>query len=313
MNRVSLVIPIFNEFENIKLLYQQLLEQKGYEWEAIFVNDGSTDGSTQELDAVAKLDSRVTVIHFRRNYGQTAALAAGFDHATGEVIIPLDGDLQNDPADIPRLLEKINEGYDVVSGWRKVRQDAKWSRRIPSQMANRLISKITGVALHDYGCTLKAYRRDIVKDIRLYGEMHRFIPAYAAWHGAHITELVVNHRPRQFGATKYGIGRTLRVILDLITVKFLINYSTKPMHFFGRAGWYSFLLSVITGVLAVYFKLTGEKSFIETPLPLLTAFFFLLSVQFVLLGLIAELLIRNYYEHGQKRTYTIRSVVKKSE
>lgn len=307
--QVSIVIPIYNEKENIPLLFDKLRGLYGYEWEAILVNDGSNDGSVEELRKIANQDQRIKVINLRKNYGQTAALQAGFDHARYEVIVPMDGDLQNDPADIAKLLEKINEGYDVVSGWRKNRQDKKMSRIIPSKIANFLISKITKVNLHDYGCSLKAYRSDILKNVRLYGEMHRFIPAYAAWHGAKVTEIVVNHYPRKFGKTKYGISRTLKVVLDLITVKFLISYSTKPMHFFGSAGLWSFFFSGIVAMLAFYFKFTGEKDLIKTPLPTVSIFFFLIGIQFLLMGLVAEMLARNYFESSDREIYDINNKI----
>src|SRR3989344_1042784 len=227
---LSLVVPIFNEEQNLPLLYEKLRALTQYEWEAIMVNDGSRDGSLGVLRGLAHGDRRVKIIDLRKNYGQTAAMAAGFDHAHGEIVIPIDADLQNDPADIPLLLAKLNDGFDVVSGWRKGRwQDRKMTRRLPSAAANWLISKTTGVVLHDYGCTLKAYRQEILKDVKLYGEMHRFIPAFAAWQGARVAEVVVGDHPRKFGKTNYNSSRTLRVMLDLITVKFIIGYATKPM------------------------------------------------------------------------------------
>lgn len=308
-NRLSLVVPIYNEEQNIPLFYEKLMKLS-YTWEAIMVDDGSTDRSMQELEKLAASDTRVKVIRLRRNYGQTAAMAAGFEHATGDIVIPLDADLQNDPADIPQLLDKIAEGYDVVSGWRKNRwRKNTLSRRLPSMLANALISGVTGVRLHDYGCTLKAYRREILKDVRLYGEMHRFVPAFAAWQGARVTEVVVTDHERQFGTTKYGMGRILRVMLDLITVKFLIGYSTKPMHFFGRAGLASFVVSGIATIIAVYWKVTGEKSFIQTPMPLFAALFFIVGVQFFLMGLVAEMMTRNYYENSGKPIYNIKTKI----
>ncbi len=307
--KVSLIIPIYNEEENLKILAEKILALSGFEWEAIFVDDGSRDSSFEILKMQAKADPRFKVISFRKNYGQTAAMSAGFDVAQGEVIVPLDGDLQNDPADILKLLEKINEGYDVVSGWRKNRKDKTFSRKLPSFIANWLISQITKVYLHDYGCSLKAYRREILSEVRLYGEMHRFIPAYAAWHGAKVTEIPVNHFPRIHGKTKYGIGRTLRVVLDLLTVKFLISYSTKPMHFFGKTGIWSMLISFVAVLAALWFKFFGGKTLIQTPLPLIAVMFFLLGIQFILMGLIAEMLTRIYYESGKRTVYNIKEKI----
>lgn len=306
--QLSLVIPIYNEEDNIKLLIGQITESVGplaLDYEIIAINDGSQDGSLRILKELAAQDLKLKVANFKKNYGQTAAMAAGFDLARGEVVITMDADLQNDPADIPKLLDKMNEGYDVVSGWRKNRKDAILSRKIPSWAANSLISKITKVNLHDYGCTLKAYRKEVVKDIRLYGEMHRFIPAYASWYGARIVEMPVNHRPRIYGKTKYGIGRTLRVILDLLTVKFLTKYSTRPMHFFGGAGFFSLIFGIICFAAAIYLRLIGFATLIQTPLPLMGAFFSIVSIQLVLMGLLAEMIMRNYYEIQNKTTYTI--------
>ncbi len=307
---VSIVVPIYNEERNISLLYEKLAAQTSFVWEAIMVNDGSHDGSYDELKTIAQKDQRVKVINLRGNYGQTAAMAAGFDFAQGAVIIPMDADLQNDPADIPRLLEKLFAGYDVVSGWRKNRwRDKRFSRRLPSAAANWLISRTTGVRLHDYGCTLKAYRRDILRDVKIYGEMHRFIPAFAARQGARVTEIAVIDHPRQYGQTKYGLGRTFRVLFDLIAVKFLIGYATKPMHFFGRVAITSFSVSLVAFLLAFYFKFVLLISFISTPLPLLTALFLILGVQFLLMGLVAEMLTRNYYESSGKKIYNIKEKI----
>jgi glycosyltransferase involved in cell wall biosynthesis len=247
------------------------------------------------------------VIRFRRNFGQTAALSAGIDHARGDIIVPMDGDLQNDPKDIPRLLAKLDEGYDVVSGWRVRRQDSL-RRRLPSQLANRLISWLSGVRLHDYGCSLKAYRRDVLEDVRLYGEMHRFVPIYASWQGARVAELPVDHHPRTRGKSNYGIERTIKVVLDLIVVKFLSSYATKPIYVFGGFGVASFALSFLAFALMVYFKVTGQKDFVQTPLPIVVAIFMLVGCLAVLLGLVAELSIRTYYESQGKRTYAIRSI-----
>ena len=309
MEKVSIVIPVYNEEDNLELLLAKLQALTDFEWEAIFVNDGSKDQSPEILDELAQKDSRVKVIHFLKNYGQTAAMAAGFAHAQYDIVVPLDADLQNDPADIVHLLAKMAKGYDVVSGWRKDRQDATWTRVWPSNLANSIISYITGVKLHDYGCTLKAYKKDVIQEIRLYGEMHRFIPAYAAWHGAKVTEIEVKHHPRIHGQTKYGLGKTFRVILDLLVVKFLMDYSTRPMHFFGLAGFYSLLVSFIAGFIAVYLRVTGLRHFSATPLPLLTAIFFLLGIQFILMGILAEFMSRNYHETLDKKIYKIKNKV----
>ena len=312
MIKLSIVTPIYNEVENLPGLFREIkssLSALGWDYEIIAVNDGSVDGSLNVLKELAAVDSHIKIISFSRNFGQTAALSAGFTHATGEVIIPLDADLQNDPRDIPLLLSKLAEGYDIVSGWRKNRHDKLISRKIPSRLANSLIGKITGVKLHDYGCTMKAYRKESLDSVRLYGEMHRFIPALAAWHGAKITEVVTNHRPRQFGQTKYGIRRTFKVVLDLLTVKFLTNYSTRPMHFFGKAGLYALSAAVISGLLALYLRLFHHVSLIITPLPLLTVFLMLVGLQFILMGLIAEMLTRVYYETQNKPTYFIKEKI----
>lgn len=309
MDKVSIVIPVYNEEDNLELLLAKLQALTDFEWEAIFVNDGSRDQSAEILDELAQKDRRVKVIHFLRNYGQTAAMAAGFAHAQYDVVVPLDADLQNDPADIVHLLAKMAKGFDVVSGWRKDRQDATWTRVWPSNLANAIISRITGVKLHDYGCTLKAYKKEVIQEIRLYGEMHRFIPAYAAWHGAKVTEIEVKHHPRIHGQTKYGLGKTFRVILDLLVVKFLMDYSTRPIHFFGKAGFYSLLISFIAGSIAVYLRLAGLRHFSATPLPLFTAIFFLLGIQFILMGLLAEMIMRHSYEGQQKTTYKIKNKI----
>jgi len=312
MIKLSIVTPVYNEVENLPELFQEInqsLKDLTFDYEIIAVNDGSVDGSLNVLKELAAADSHIKIISFSRNFGQTAALSAGFTHATGEVIIPLDADLQNDPRDIPLLLSKLAEGYDIVSGWRKNRHDKLISRKIPSKLANSLIGKITGVKLHDYGCTMKAYRKESLDQVNLYGEMHRFIPALAAWHGAKITEIVTNHRPRKFGRTKYGIRRTFKVILDLFTVKFLTAFFTRPMHFFGKAGLYSFSLAIFSGILALYLRLFHHVSLIITPLPLLTVFLMLVGLQFILMGLIAEMITRTYYETQNKPTYFIKEKI----
>ena len=303
---ISVIVPVYNEELNVDELHARLAEVlQGGDVEFIFVDDGSTDGTVPKLLAIAAQDARVNVIELRRNFGQTAALSAGIDHARGGIIVPIDGDMQNDPRDIPRLLAKLNEGYDVVSGWRIKRKDP-FHRRLPSVLANRMISRISGVRLHDYGCSLKAYRKSVLRDVRLYGEMHRFVPIYASWQGARVTELPVNHYPRTRGKSNYGIERTIKVVLDLLVVKFLANYATKPIYVFGGFGIAAWLLGALSAILMFYYKLTGQKSLIETPLPLVTVMFFLVGCLSLLLGLVAELTIRTYYESQGKRTYSIR-------
>jgi len=307
---LSIVVPIYNEQDNIDDLYTAItaaLDDSGEaRYEIIMVDDGSSDNSYGALQCIADRDERLKVIRLRRNFGQTAAMSAGFDAARGNVIIPMDGDLQNDPADIPRLLEKLNEGYDVVSGWRRDRKDTFVTRKIPSLLANALISSMTGVHLHDYGCTLKAYRREVLDGINLYGEMHRFVPALAAQFGARVTELPVNHHPRLHGTSKYGISRTLRVVLDLMTVKFLQSYSTKPIQLFGKWGIYTLLAGFCSGAMTVYLKLFEHLSMNRNPLLILTAFLFFMGVQFIVLGLLGELNARTYFESQGKPIYVIR-------
>jgi glycosyltransferase involved in cell wall biosynthesis len=306
---LSIVVPIYNEEENISALHASIsgaLAATPLAYEIILVDDGSSDGSFSLLEKIARDDSRVKVIRFRRNFGQTAAMAAGFDAASGRVVVPMDGDLQNDPADIPRLLEKIEAGYDVVSGWRKDRKDTFINRKLPSMLANGLISRLTGVHLHDYGCTLKAYRREVLEGINLYGEMHRFVPALASQVGARVAELPVNHRPRLHGTSKYGISRTMRVILDLMTVKFLLAYSTKPIQLFGKWGIYTLTAAFLSGGVTLYMKLFEHVSMNRNPLLILTAFLLFMGVQFIVLGLLGELNARTYYEAQGKPIYVIR-------
>lgn len=306
---LSIVIPIYYEEANIRPLYQAIttvLDPTGLTYEIIAVDDGSGDNSFQILKELAGQDTRLRVIRFRRNFGQTAAMAAGFEAARGAVIIPMDGDLQNDPADIPRLLEKVQEGFDVVSGWRKDRQDAFINRTLPSRIANGLISRMTGVYLHDYGCTLKAYRREVLEGIGLYGEMHRFVPALASRIGAKVTEMPVQHHPRLHGTSKYGISRTMRVILDLITVRFLLSYATKPIQLFGKWGVYCFLMACTSGGATLYMKLIGGHSMNRNPLLILTAFLLFMGVQFIALGLLGELNARTWYESQGKPTYSVK-------
>jgi len=306
---LSIVVPIYFEQDNIRPLYAAItaaLDPSGLAYEIICVDDGSGDNSFPLLKELAAADQRLRVIRFRRNFGQTAAMAAGFEAARGAVIVPMDGDLQNDPADIPLLLEKIKEGYDVVSGWRKDRQDTFINRKLPSMIANGLISRLTDVHLHDYGCTLKAYRREVLDGIGLYGEMHRFVPALASRIGARVTELPVRHHPRLYGTSKYGISRTVRVVLDLLTVKFLLSYATKPIQLFGKWGIYSMLLACVTGGAMVYMKLFANTSMNRNPLLILTAFLMFMGIQFITLGLLGELNARTYYESQGKPIYSVR-------
>lgn len=312
MPKLSLIIPVYNEAESLRPLHVAITAALGTApgYEVIFVNDGSTDGSRDALKQLAAADPRVKVITLRRNFGQTAAIAAGVDHATGDVIVPMDADLENDPADIPKLVVKLEEGFDIVSGWRQNRwKNQPVTRRFTSQVANGLISRISGVQLHDYGCTMKAYRADVIKGVRLYGEMHRFIPALASWQGARVTELPVRYQPRQFGASKYGLERVLKVMLDLVTLKFLNDYSAKPMYFFGKIGAWSFAVGALSAILAVYYKVTGQKDFVETPLPALTALFVLVGVLLVLIGLLAELIMRMHHETQAKPTYVVKEKI----
>ncbi|MDB5411618.1 MAG: hypothetical protein JWL84_6530 [Rhodospirillales bacterium] len=307
---LSIIIPIFNEEESVVPLYEglrQVLEILDCSSEIIFANDGSGDGSAKALDALAARDPRVTVIHLRRNYGQTAALMAAIQHSSGAVIIPLDGDGQNDPADIPRLLAKLKEGYDVVSGWRKTRHDTG-SRRIASGAANLLISKLLGVGLHDYGCTMKAYRRDVIEGVKLYGEMHRFIPIYAGWEGGRVTELEVTHHPRKFGRSKYGFGRIARVTLDLFILYFLDRAFDRPIQFFGKFGLIFLATSFALFGWALVLKFGYGLSLVQTPLPLMAGTVGLSGVLFLLLGVIAELQVRTYFESQGKSPFKIRSV-----
>ncbi len=308
---LSIVVPVFNEAENLRPLFQAINDAlDGLSYEIIFIDDGSKDGSVEILFEISQEASNiVSVIQFRRNFGQTAAIAAGLDYSAGEIIVLLDADLQNDPADIPMLVEKIDEGYDVVSGWRVDRKDTLITRTIPSRMANWLISAVTGVKLHDYGCTLKAYRRDVFEGFRLYGEMHRFIPAYAGSVGARITEVPVQHHPRRFGETKYGLSRTIKVLLDLFTVKFLISYGHKPIYLFGGAGILLIVPSALTLLFLVVRRLWLGISILGSPLLQLSTMIMIMGFLSILMGLIAELLVRIYHESQAKPTYSIRKVI----
>ena len=308
---ISVTVPICNEAGTITPLYERVrdtMAEVGRPWELILVNDGSTDGSEALLDELAAQDTHVRVIHFRRNFGQTAAMMAGFDFARGEVIIPMDGDLQNEPGDIPKLLAKLDEGYDVCSGWRKDRKDSELKRNLPSIMANRLISFVSGVQLHDFGCSLKAYRREVVEGVRLYGEMHRFLPVYVSWHGARITEVEVRHYKRTSGQSKYGLERVLKVLADLLVVKFLDRFQQKPMYVFGAVGLASFFISVLAGLDALWRKIGEGESFIKNPLLLFCVLTGMLGFLCLLLGLLAEMIMRTFYESQGKSVYLIRSL-----
>lgn len=316
---LSLFLPVLDEEENLRPMHvkiREALAELGKSAEVIYVDDGSTDSSLKVLREIAEEDDRVRVISLRRNYGQTAAMSAGIDASRGEILIPMDADLQNDPKDIARLLEKLDEGFDVVSGWRKNRQDKMISRKLPSRIANRIISWIGGVHLHDYGCSLKAYRRDVLQDVRLYGEMHRFIPIYASWSGARVTEIPVDHHARTMGRSKYGISRTVKVIFDLMTIKFMAEYHTKPIYVFGTFGFVALFMSVVSGIYAVFLKFAQHlgfpqfhADFVETPLPILCIVMFAISVQFILMGLLAEMLVRTYHESQDKPIYAVREKI----
>jgi glycosyltransferase involved in cell wall biosynthesis len=309
---LSILIPVYNEEGNLSLLYEKLvaaLKRARRPYEVIFIDDGSSDGTLEILLDLREKNPNIKIISFSRNFGQTAALSAGIDCSKGDIIIPMDGDLQTDPEDILPLLQKIEEGYDVVSGWRKVRKDPFLTRRLPSMIANKIISLIGGVHLHDYGCTLKAYKRDILKNIRLYGEMHRFIPIYAQWIGARVSEIPVHHFQRGSGSSKYGMSRVFKVILDLMVVKFLLSYSQKPIYVFGGLGLLMILGGLLSGVYAIYLKLFKEVSFILTPLPLLCVLLLMLGFLSILMGFLAEILTRTYYESQGKPTYQIREMI----
>jgi glycosyltransferase involved in cell wall biosynthesis len=307
--QLSIIVPVLNEEASLLELAQGLkqeMAQLGRTWEIIFINDGSTDHSDAILNDLADQDERIRVIHFRRNFGQTAAMMAGFDFAQGEVLIPIDGDGQNDPADIAKMLALLEQGYDVVSGWRKDRQDNFIQRNVPSILANRLISTVSGVPLHDFGCSLKAYKRTVVDGIRLYGEMHRFLPIYASWHGAKITEVVVNHHRRRTGRSKYGLERVAKVLLDLLVVKFLDSAAQKPMYVFGGCGIFSLGVSGLAFFWMLYLKIFKDFAFITTPVPLIVVMTFMIGMMCILLGLLAEMIMRTFYESQGKSIYNIR-------
>ncbi len=310
--KLSIVIPVYNEEKNLPLLFgsfQEVLAKIGGEYEIIAVNDASKDKSLQILRNYAAKNKSIKVISFELNRGQTAALQAGISNATGDVIIPMDSDMENDPAEIPKLLAKLNEGYDVVSGWRVDRWKGGpmvWlRRRLPSACANWLISRITKVHLHDYGCIMKAYKRSVLTGVALYGEMHRFIPAYASWHGARVTEIPVRYQARKFGKSNYGIGRTFKVLLDLVVIVFLDKYMNRPMHFFGGIGFVSLGIGILSGLVAVYLKIVHLRDFVSTPLPVFSALFTIVGVQLIAMGIIAEILMRTYYESQKKTPYNV--------
>ena len=307
---LSIIIPVYNEADNIKLLVKKIKDSlKNYKYEVLFINDGSVDNTEKIIEDIIKLDKRFMCINFKRNFGQTAALQAGFDYSKGEIIVALDGDLQNEPGDIPKLINKINEGFEVVSGWRKYRKDNTVSRVLPSKIANYIISKITGVKLHDYGCTLKAYKKEVVQDIKLYGEMHRFIPIYACWEGAKVSEIEVSHNPRYSGESKYGISRVPKVMLDLMVVKFFDRLISRPIHLFGKLGFWLISLGFLSSIYAIWLKIFKDISFILTPLPLLIIFFVLSGMLCILLGIIAEIQSRIYFQAEGNKSYLVRNII----
>jgi glycosyltransferase involved in cell wall biosynthesis len=313
---LSVIIPIYNEEENIPPLHEELygvLSGIDRPFEIIYVDDGSADRSYELLRAIAASEPRVQVIRFRRNFGQTAALAAGIDAAEGDILVFMDGDRQNDPHSIPAMLAKLDEGYDVVSGWRKNRQDAELTRKLPSRLANGLISAVSGVHLHDYGCTLKVYRREVIENVRLYGEMHRFIPAYAAWYGARIAEMPVNHRARVAGKSKYGLSRTIKVVLDLLALKFLSDYSTKPIHLFGGLGAACMLLGGLAALLVGYQMIFEEVKVHRNPIALIAVLLLLAGLQLITSGLLAEMQTRTYHESQHKPIYAIRTRIRRGQ
>lgn len=308
---ISVIVPIYNEEKSIPYLMELLLEELSpFKYEIITINDGSKDDSIKVLKSWASQNPSIKIIDFKRNSGQTAAINAGIQHASNDILIFIDSDLENDPKDITKLLAKLDEGYDVVSGWRKQRWKGEFiTRKLPSKLANSLISYVSGVKLHDYGCTLKAYRKEVIEDVILYGEMHRFIPVYCKWQGGKVTEVEVNYQPRQYGSSNYGITRTFRVVLDLVLIKFFDKYMNKPMHFFGGVGLISLFASFLSFGFALFFKLTSQKDFVESPLPLMGMMFFILGILFILMGVIAEMLMRTYYESQGKKSYLIKEIV----
>ena len=314
---ISVVVPVYNEKENLIDLNNSLinvLNKLNKNYEIIYIDDGSTDGSGILLEELSKNNEKIKVIQFRRNFGQTAAISAGFDYCTGDIVITIDADLQNDPEDIPKLIEKLKkEDYDLVSGWRKKRKDPYLTRILPSTVANKIISAITKVPVHDLGCSLKAYKKDLVKNLRLYGDLHRFIPVLALWIGAKIGELPVNHRPRKRGKSKYGLSRTIKVILDLITVKFLLTYVTQPIQIFGFWGLISILLGIISGISTILMRILNIRTMTRNPLLTITAILIIVGVQFIILGLLAEINIRTYYESQKKPIYNVKKLINFNE
>lgn len=309
---LSIVIPVFNEEKNLPELYEEIkhsCEKLDLSYKIIFVDDGSWDSSFPVLRSIQEEDLKVKVIRLRKNFGQTAALSAGFDYAKGDIIITLDADLQNDPQDFALLIEKIREGYDIVSGWRKKRKDRLFTRRIPSAMANWLISRITHIKLHDFGCTLKAFRKEVIKNINLYGELHRFIPAIASNIGVSIAEVEVNHRPRKHGKSKYTVFRFVKVMLDLLTVKFLLSYSTRPLQIFGAFGLASGVIGGIIGLYLSYQRLILKVGISGRPLLLLAILLIVIGIQFITLGLLAEIMVRTYHESVDKKIYFVREIL----
>jgi len=309
---ISVVIPIFNEEESVPLLIDSLLstlDKMDRRFEVIFVNDGSTDASAERLAAAAAGRVEIKIIEFRRNAGQTAALMAGIDHASGQIIVAMDADLQNDPQDIALLVARLEEGADVVSGWRKDRRDAPFRRQLVSRVANRLISRISGLKLHDYGCTLKAYRKEVLVGMRLYGEMHRFVPIYASWMGAKVIEMPVRHHARRFGKSKYGLNRTFKVLLDLVVVEFFSRYLAKPIYVFGGFGLWSFLAGFAAIGYAFYLKWFEGTSLIQTPLPVLAAMLVLIGFISIMMGLLAEITVRTYFESQGRTSYSVRKTI----
>lgn len=316
MMKISVIIPIYNEENNLKELFARLhsaLSAPVNQYEVIAINDGSRDNTEALLRELAVQYPNVRIINFSRNFGQTAAIDAGIRFSRYDIIVPIDADLENDPADIPKLLDKINQGYDVVSGYRKNRWQGSWfSRKLPSIIANKLISWVSGVSLSDYGCTLKAYRREVVENLRLYGDMHRFIPAYASWNfNAKVTEVPVSYMPRKHGQSNYGLGRVWKVVLDLLVLKFFADYSRRPIHLFGSVGFISILIGLVAGALSVYFKLsvTYHKDFIQTPLPILMVMLVVVGVMLIMMGLLAEILVRMYFENNNEESYKIKEKI----
>ena len=309
---LSIVIPIYNERESIGKLYENLnkaLSKMNLKYEVLLIDDGSIDGTFNDLLKIHRKNRLFKIIRFRKNFGQTSAISAGFNYAKGEVVITLDADLQNDPQDIPVLLKKLNEGYDIVSGWRKNRKDKAVTRRFPSIVANKIISKLTGVRLHDYGCTLKAYRKEVVKNINLYGEMHRYIPAIASWMGVKVAEVPVVHHSRKYGKSKYGVSRTIKVVLDIITVKFLLSYSQSPIQMFGLLGLFSGTVGFIVTAYLIIMRLFFNQSLSDRPLFVLSIFMIFIGVQLITIGLLAEVLIRVYHKVQDRSTYVIKDII----